>query len=145
MAVSLQAETCLLHSVPISWATVCLSTKDSCFFIAIIYWTFTLEKWCQGRQKYKFDQKTEMTYWFFLHAAHQFLCDSICIYLRDCQNLPTKYFMFLSRASARWSSLSGHEVWQNAEYLTWVTVSLADFYLTITLSSILLWRLGSWQ
>ncbi len=80
----------------------------------------------------------------FLHAAHRFLCDSICIYLRDCQNLPTKYFMFLSRASARWSSLSGHEVWQNAEYLTWVTVSLADFYLTITLSSILLWRLGSW-
>ncbi len=65
MAVSLQAETCLLHSVPISWATVCLSTKDSCFFIAIIYSTFTLEKWCQGRQKYKFDQKTEMTYWFF--------------------------------------------------------------------------------
>lgn len=35
------------------------------FFIAIIYWTFTLEKWCQGRQKYKFDQITEMTYRFF--------------------------------------------------------------------------------
>jgi len=38
MAVSLQAETALLHSVPISraTATVCLSSKDSRFFFYLL-------------------------------------------------------------------------------------------------------------
>lgn len=119
--------------------------KDSCFFYRNHLLDFYTWKMVSRSPKIQLWQGNRNDILIFLHAAHRFLWVSICIYLRDSQNLPTKYFMFLSRASARWSSLSGHDVWQNAEYLTWVTVSLADFYLSITLSSILLWRLESWQ
>ncbi len=102
MAVSLQAETCLLHSVPISWATatVCLSTKDSCFFFyhnhLLDFYTWKMVSRSPKIQVWP-DNRNDIL--IFLHAAHLFLCDSICIYLRDCQNLPTRYFMFLSKAS----------------------------------------------
>ncbi len=78
MAVSLQAETCLLHSVPISWATVCLSTKDSCFFIAIIYWNLHLKNGVKVAKNTSLTRKpkwhidffacsTSVLMWFHLH------------------------------------------------------------------------------